>query len=127
MKKSELKRVIKPLVKECIQEVLLEEGLLSKVVSEVVKGMGAQQIVESPKPQSKRIVKENKSLDEQRRKMMDAVNSSAYNGVDLFEGTDPLTAREPKPGSIDLGDPRDPGVDISSIMGNSSEIWKAMK
>jgi len=39
MKKSDLKQLIKPVVKECIQEVLLEEGLLSNVVSEVVKGM----------------------------------------------------------------------------------------
>ena len=39
MKKAELKKVIKPLVKECIHEVLLEEGLLSNVVSEVAKGL----------------------------------------------------------------------------------------
>ena len=38
MKKSELKTLIKPLVKECIHEVLLEEGLLSNVVAEVAKG-----------------------------------------------------------------------------------------
>ena len=31
MNKNELKRIIKPLVKECINEVLLEEGLLSNV------------------------------------------------------------------------------------------------
>ena len=31
MKKADLKKVIKPLVKECIQEVLLEEGLLSNI------------------------------------------------------------------------------------------------
>ena len=37
MKKSDLKELIKPLVKECIHEVLLEEGLLSNVVAEVAK------------------------------------------------------------------------------------------
>ena len=53
MKKTELKEIIKPLVKECIQEVLIEEGLLSNVVSEVVKGLGTQSIVEQapvPRP-----------------------------------------------------------------------------
>ena len=39
MKKNDLKKLIKPLVKECIHEVLLEEGLLSNVVAEVAKGM----------------------------------------------------------------------------------------
>ena len=47
MNKSDLKRTIKALVKECIHEVLLEEGLLSNLISEVVKGIGVQPIVES--------------------------------------------------------------------------------
>ncbi len=50
MNKSDLKKVIKPLVKECIHEVLLEEGLLSNIVSEVVKGVGPQTIVEAETP-----------------------------------------------------------------------------
>ena len=45
MKKSDLKQLIKPLVKECIHEVLLEEGLLSNVVSEVAKGLQTQSLV----------------------------------------------------------------------------------
>ena len=47
MKKTELKQLIKPLVKECIHEVLLEEGLLSNVVSEVAKGMQGNMMVET--------------------------------------------------------------------------------
>ena len=47
MKKSDLKQLIKPLVKECIHEVLLEEGLLSNIVSEVAKGMQQNVIVET--------------------------------------------------------------------------------
>lgn len=47
MKKSELKKVLKPLIKECIKEVLLEEtGVLAKVVNEVVSGMGQQVITD---------------------------------------------------------------------------------
>lgn len=130
MKKSELKKVIKPLVKECIQEVLLEEGLLSNVVSEVVKGMGASPIVEQKQSVPKQIVREpnNTNLKEQRRKLMGAINKDAYNGVDLFEGTTPAPAqREHQAGAVDLGDPSDAGVDISSIMGASTKIWERLK
>ena len=42
MKKADLKKLIKPLVKECIHEVLIEEGVLSNVVSEVARGMQTQ-------------------------------------------------------------------------------------
>ena len=134
MKKSELKKIIKPLVKECINEVLLEEGLLSGVVTEVVRGLTTQTIVEAappPQPQEAPPVN-NAKAQEVRRRMMEAVSKDAYNGVDLFEGTEAFTAYEastsgPSKGGPDLGDPRDAGVDISSIMGASSKIWQAMK
>ena len=51
MKKSDLKQLIKPLVKECIHEVLLEEGLLSNVVSEVAKGLQGNLVVETKQKQ----------------------------------------------------------------------------
>ena len=47
MKKNELKKILKPLIKECIKEVIFEEGALS-IITEVVKGTsGSQQIVET--------------------------------------------------------------------------------
>lgn len=132
MKKTELKEIIKPLVKECIQEVLIEEGLLSNVVSEVVKGLGTQSIVEQapvtrPTPQPKT---NNNALKEQRAALMSAINKDAYNGVDLFEGTDAMSSYEATTqpaGAIDLGNPSDPGVDISSLMGPSTQIWNRIK
>ena len=42
MKRSELKKLIKPIVKECVQETILNDGLLSSIVSEVAQGMGNQ-------------------------------------------------------------------------------------
>jgi hypothetical protein len=132
MKKSDLKRVIKPLVKECIHEVLIEEGLLSNIVSEVATGMRtAAPLVESaPPPAPTQTIPNTKQITETKRKLMDAINKDAYNGVNLFEGTDalsPYEASEPKAGSVDLGNPRDAGVDISSLMGDASKIWQAMK
>ena len=131
MKKSELKKLIKPLVKECINEVLLEEGLLSNVVSEVAKGMQGQTIVSEAAPAPKPVV-ENKQKKQaamaQRKRLMDAIGNDAYNGVDLFEGTTPMTAQsEPKAGTVDLGDPSDSGVDISNLIGGATKMWDLMK
>ncbi len=69
-------------------------------------------------------------ISEQRKKMMDAIGNDAYNGVNLFEGTEPMSTYEastPQQGAADLGHPADSGVDISSLMGGASEVWKAMK
>lgn len=128
MKKSELKKLIKPLVKECINEVLLEEGLLSNVVSEVAKGLQPQNmVVESRAPQAP-APKPKQDNAAQRKKLLDAIGKDAYNGVDLFEGTTPAPAqREQRAGSVDLGDPADSGVDISSLMDGATKMWDLMK
>jgi len=132
MKKSDLKQLIKPLVKECIHEVLLEEGLLSSVVSEVARGLHSNVVMETKSipaaPALKQQAKQSRQqLQTHRKKLMEAVGSDAYAGVDLFEGTEPMHQSEPQQDHADLGDPRDVGVDISSIFGNASRIWQAMK
>ena len=136
MKKSDLKKIIKPIVKECINEVLIEEGVLSNIVSEVATGLQGNVIAERniPNvPQSRPTKKTtnvdmSKKLEEQRQKMRDVIGRGAYNGVDLFEGTTPTPAQqESAAGSVDLGESSDSGVDISSLVGDASQIWKAMK
>jgi hypothetical protein len=132
MNKTDLKKLIKPLVKECIHEVLIEEGLLKNVVSEVAMGLQGNVIVENAQPEYRepKRQKSRKKINEQREKLISSINSSAYNGVNLFEGTEPMNAYEaqkPKAGSVDLGNPKDSGVDISSLMGPASKIWRAMK
>jgi len=140
MKKADLKKILKPLVKECIQEALLEEGLLSNVIAEVVKGLGAgqQPIVEQKqnddeinKMQLEEKKKRSQKINETRQKMLDAIGNDSYNGVDLFEGTTPLN-RAGNPGEAQQAqgalsdvDPSDPGIDISNLMGNIS-TWKQL-
>ena len=128
MKKSDLKELIKPLVKECIHEVLLEEGLLSNVVSEVAKGLGTAPVITEQAEQPVRAAPPKKrDYSQNRKKLMEAIGSDAYNGVNLFEGTTPAPAQqEQAAGAVDLGDPDDAGVDISSILGESSKIWESM-
>ena len=143
MNKTQLKKLIKPVVKECIQEVLIEEGLLTEVVAQVASGMSRQPIVENkPKKRNDKLFNEdlqmqrksreaNKKLQEHRRKLLDSIGGDAYNGVDLFEGTEPIrqtgTPGQAHNPSVLGDDPSDAGVDISSIMGNSSKIWQALK
>ena len=37
MKKSEFKKILRPIVNECIKESLMEDGLISGIIAEVVK------------------------------------------------------------------------------------------
>ena len=143
MNKSQLKKLIKPVVKECIQEVLIEEGLLTEVVAQVATGMTRQPIVENTTKknndtlfnedlQMQRKSREaNKKLQEHRRKLLDSIGNEAFNGVDLFEGTEPLkqggTSGVSHRPDVLGDDPTDAGVDISSIMGNAGKIWQAIK
>ena len=143
MKKNDVKKLIKPLVKECIHEVLIEEGLLSSVVSEVTKGLQGNLVVEKQqKPQTtlfneelqvKRKTEETRAqLREHRQKLMDSIGTDAYNGVNLFEDTTPIKQGGNPTGAPEIpsvlgDDPADAGVDISSIMGNASHVWQAMK
>ncbi len=133
MKKNELKSLLKPLIKECVNEVLLEEGVLSNVVSEVVAGMQGSVVTEVSRPQRAPVSQpavNTKKLREQREKLMSAIGADAYNGVDLFEDTTPMAgpqSSQASAGSVDLGSASDAGVDISSLVGNASQIWQAIK
>jgi hypothetical protein len=143
MNKKELKALIKPIVKECINEVLLQEGILSSIISEVMIGAKPVTLHEQPTIKSKPIRKhpEKQNIDEQlvarkqlanqsRQKLLDAIGTTSYNGVNLFEGTEALN----KGGSAPTGDspqgalsnyaPDDAGVDISGLMNLAGGSWK---
>ena len=129
MKRSELKEIIKPMVAECIKESLLEDGILSTVISEVVKGMNAQLMVEhpvvpipTPTPKKKEESAEiSKKLNETKQQMLTAIGQGAYNGVNVFEGTKPAPApRQANPhGALKDTDPNDAGVDISALFNSN--------
>ena len=74
MNKNELKKILKPLIKECIKEVIFEDGTLSTIISEVAVGLGGQsqpkpKIVEN-KPDPK-IMEERRKKKEEEKKAMD--------------------------------------------------------
>ena len=132
MKKDELKKVLKPLIKECIKEVIFEEGALSTIISEVMKGTSqTQQIVEVKREEktNKSNQKSMEKLKQRKRKILDSIGKDAYNGVNLFEGTTPAPAPSSTQGQGPLSgmSADDAGVDISGIFSeNSSAIWKKL-
>ena len=67
-------------------------------------------------------------LKQHKKKLMAAIGGSAYNGVNLFEGTTPAPAQaapstqaSPMSGQA----PNDPGVDISNLFGAVGRNWNA--
>tara|TARA_R110002020_G_scaffold82416_2_gene204043 strand:+ start:1764 stop:2210 length:447 start_codon:yes stop_codon:yes gene_type:complete len=139
MKRTELKKILKPLIKECVREAILDEGILSGIISEVARGVGAPDSKQPSAAQSLDLTAERmkrnafdgeqtKKLQEHKSKLMEAIGKSAYNGVNLFEGTSPAPAQ----GSLtEVASPlasqgaADPGVDISNLFGSVGRNWTA--
>ena len=120
------------MIKECIKEVIFEDGTLSSIISEVVKGVGEpivetkQRFPKKPEPQYETDEQAKTRLNKQRKKMMDAIGKDAYNGVDLFEGTTPAPAESNTQGPLAGVAANDAGVDISKLMNKTSAIWAKM-
>jgi len=141
MNKIQLTKILKPLIKECIKEVIFEEGTLSTIISEVVKGTGGTVMNErqqrSPTPPDRLETsieankRRNKMIKEQKQKMLDAIGKDAYNGIDLFEGTTPMNHKADNTMSpsgakpLDGISPNDPGVDIANF-GLPQGVWKKL-
>lgn len=125
MKKSELKNIIK----ECVREVIFEEGMLSGIVSEVVRGMGTTLVQEARRQPAPQV---NQRMAESKQQVLNAVAANSYEDVkkkfsnpELFEGTKPIVeAKGGKGGALSGVAPNDPGVDISSIPGFGS--WSSV-
>lgn len=137
MKKEEFKR----LIKESVKEVLIEEGVLSTIVSEVMKGANVTQqaqVQEQAVPdvavvneqRQEKLRKQSEKLAETKKKMLEAIGETSYNGVNLFEGTKPLgkagsTGQSAPSSPLANVDPSDAGVDISSLLGKA-DVWKKL-
>lgn len=139
MKKSELKSMIK----ECVKEILFEEGVLSNLVAEVAFGITkAQQTLVESAPVSQvsntelaeaRAQKEEekrRKLLETKRKMLNAMGNSKL--ANVFEGTEPLRqggqpGKSSPHGPMSGRDPSDAGIDISGLFGLAGQKWQHLK
>ena len=128
MKIKEFKKILKPIVEQTIREVLLEQGILSNVVTEVVKGIqssGTPLVNESPR-QKISLQQDNDLQDKyekERQARIKRLNESA--GFDVFEGTENIPS-EPQGSPLAGVSARDEGVDISGILNLASNKWKKL-
>ena len=123
MKKSELKNIIK----ECVREVIFEDGTLSGIITEVAQGLqvlGSNNL-RTPVAKQRKSDSVQKTMADTKKIMQEAMNNyrqpvqekpSFANKNPLFEGTNPLPQGDGK-GSLSGVSPSDPGLDIGSIPG----------
>ena len=130
MKASEFKKILKPLIKQTIKEVLLEEGVLSKVVSEVAAGLNntlveRQQVVPSSEIRVQDVAEKEELYEKQRKDRIKRLNESSKLNSQVFNGvkeTPAASSNSPLSGVS----PRDSGVDISAIEKLSNGKWKTL-
>ncbi len=126
MNKLEFTKLVKPLIKECIKEVIFEDGTLSKIIAEVVKGTKplikeSVQVISS-KPSQQDNSEQRKKLEaykqelKQERNVVQEQLTKQMGGFDPFNGTKPLEAQS-APGNQNVSSviEGDPGLDMSEI------------
>ncbi len=141
MDKNSLKKVIKPLIKECLTEILYEQGL-NKLIEESIKVKQKEAIRENIEEKQEEDIKtarqkfmglvpqEQKkiNLKEAKRQLLEKIGK---NGFDPFEGSIPSTDDDSEQVSESLNPQatvvpgiQGRGVDISSLLGQNKEVWK---
>jgi hypothetical protein len=123
MKKSELKNIIK----ECVKEVIFEEGVLSGIIAEVAQGLGASpRLTETTAASSVQAPRTNAAKQE----VLRAVAGQGYEDLkkrfsnpELFEGTSPIPTGKGS-GPLSGQAHGDPGLDISALPGAGT--WAAV-
>ena len=127
MKSSEFKKILKPLIEQTVREVLLQEGVLSRVVSEVAKGLNPVLVSENKK--SDLSMHDKQELEEsymrQKQERIRKLNESTSFKNSVFENVSPIPdsgGRGPLSGVA----ANDSGVDISAIQSLANGKWKKL-
>jgi len=124
MKASEFKKILRPLIKQTVKEVMLEEGILSNIVAEVARGLSGNLVVESAMDKEVDHQREAEALEKQRQERIKKLNESSKVG-NAFAGTKEI--REQTSHSALSGvNPADRGVDISAIEKIANGKWKQL-
>ena len=128
MKTSDFKKILKPLIKQTVKEVILEEGILSGIVQEVARGLQGNLVVEAKSKKSDDTIRQAKAEEEyekSRQERIKRLNESAKSklGADVFEGTKQITEGSSH-SALSGVSPADSGIDITNIEKLSKGRWK---
>ena len=130
MKPSEFKKILKPLIKQTVREVILEEGILSNIVSEVARGLQSNLVVETSDNEkttgAQDIKRREQEYEKQRQERIRRLNESSKSniGIDIFQGTKEIADTTTGPlGGVTA---TDGGVDISGIEKLANGKWKRL-
>ena len=120
MNKDDLKTLMKPIIKECMREVLLEEGLVRAQPAQTTAVKKFQEQVVRPSLNESK--KAPSQINEARKKIEEEVKNSRFlpKKFDPFAGSTPIVLEESEVKA------QNPGVDISSLVGNSVNILNAI-
>lgn len=139
MDKNSLKKVIKPLIKECLTEILYEQGL-NKLIEESIKTKQREVVKESREEEQTYEAKEVRFMKQaapnKPSKMQEAkkalLEKIGKNGFDPFAGSIPMDGGEEQisesinPSVSVLPGIQGAGIDISSLLGPNKQAWKGL-
>lgn len=136
MNKDALKTILKPVLKECLEEILAEQGLLKVLAEAQVAEVKLEPKKQEIKKQLQKLVGEapqiaKRAVNETQQRMQKELKEAGLltKNFDPFAGTKPLTesqaAGTAPPGPLNSVDPEDKGIDISGIMNMAAGKWKA--
>ena len=140
MNKEQIKKMLKPMIKECIKEALLEEGVLSGIIAEVANGLASSSLITEQRQTTTDFEREaeledrrqkTETVRQQRIKRLNESTANSFGGINIFEGTTPLSSNgvgqsEPSHGALSGVEPSDPGVDIRGLAALAGGNWKKM-
>jgi hypothetical protein len=133
MKTNELKKALKPLIKQCIRECIFEEGVLSGLVTEVVRGLEIKPMIAESAAVSierrddKALKLKQEEYERERQERIRRLNESTKiktNNVDIFEGTDPIIAEGNEHSPFAGTSPGDEGINIDGLVDMVGSKWK---
>jgi hypothetical protein len=130
-KQEQLKKIIKHLIKECLNEILVEQGL-RKVIEEAAQTQPQEPqrtsyIEKERKFINKTVAKQPNKIEEGKKVLLEKIGMG---GFDPFAGSVPVEGSEESiteslnPEVNVLPGISGRGVDISSLMGNNKQAWK---
>ena len=125
MKSSEFKKILKPLIKQTIKEVILEEGILSSIVSEVARGLQGNLVVESSGERLKDLEREEEH-EKRRQEKIRKLNESGRINTNIFSGTQAMPEHNSASGPLTGVSASDAGIDITNIEKLANGKWKRL-